>query len=175
MSGLFEAVLERLAAIEQRLEKGSILGKVTHVDPAKGLYRQTVGVDDKGQQVLSPWIPYSQHAGALKAHIPPSVGQQMMAISNGEMESAVGIPFTWSDANTQPNDKGDENTITFRGVKIDFTDGLKITIGSTVYNFTGAGFDQTGGHHKHDGKNIGKDHVHGGIVPGGSNTDVPAN
>lgn len=172
---IFESIVERLNAIEQRLERGAVMGKVTHVDAAKGLYRQTIGVDDKGEPVLSPWIPYSQHAGALKAHIPPSVGQQMMAISNGDLENGVGVPFTWSDSNTQPNDKGNENTITFRGVQIDFTDGLKITIGGTVYDFTGAGFTQTGGFQKHDGKNVGKDHVHGEVTPGGSDTGVPSN
>ena len=33
----------------------------------------------------------------------------------------------------------------------------------------------TGGKVTHDGKNIGATHIHGGVVPGGGLTDVPAN
>ena len=173
MSSLMVSILERLSAIEHRLSVMNIAGKVTDVDPAKGLYRQTIGKDADGQDVKSPWIPYSQHAGALKAHVPPSVGQQMVLLSNGSIESAVGIPFSWSDSNAQPNVKGDENTLTFRGVKIDLTNGLKLTIGGVTFNFTGSGFEQTGGAQKHDGVNTGKDHRHDLVVSGNDLTGLP--
>ena len=52
---------------------------------------------------------------------------------------------------------------------------IRIKVGGSTWTFTASGFDQTGGHHKHTGKNTGKDHVHGGIVAGGDNTDVPSN
>lgn len=169
----WEIVFERLTALEQMAAAANVTGKVTDVDAARGLYRQTIGKDQDGQDVKSPWIPYSQHAGALKAHIPPSIGQQMVLLSNGTMESGVGIPLSWSDSNPSPHNAGNEHRITFRGVTIDFTDGLKVTIGGTIFEFTSAGFKQTGGRMEHDGKNVGKDHRHDGIVPGGAPTGLP--
>lgn len=186
---IFDVIFERLNGLEQRIANMGVEGKVTDVDPAKRVYRQTVGKDADGNDVKSPWIPYSQHAGALKAHIPPTVGQQMMIISNGDIESGVGIPSTWSDANPSPSDKGDENSLTFRGWRIDWNDGIKIagsglevhltagkmkvTAGGTTFEFTEAMFKQTGGAQEHDGKNVGKNHVHDKVIPGGGLTGFP--
>jgi phage baseplate assembly protein gpV len=173
MRGVLVTLLERLNALEQRLAASNVVGKVTDVDAAKGLYRQTIGKDAEGNDVKSPWIPYSQPAGALKIHSPPSVGQQMALLSNGSIESGTGIPLSWSDANSSPNNKGDEHTITFRGVRIDLTDGLKIEVGGQVLEIKGGKINIIGGELKHDGKNIGKDHIHGGVEVGGATTTGP--
>lgn len=55
--------------------------------------------------------------------------------------------------------------------------GNPITIKCASFRFEFAGGVFEGGPDglKHNGKNIGDTHVHGGIVPGGSNTDVPSN
>lgn len=51
--------------------------------------------------------------------------------------------------------------------------GLTVTVGAAVFAFTSAGFDQIGGHLKHDAINIGKDHKHSGVQTGGGNTGNP--
>lgn len=179
---IFETIFERLSALEQRFANIGVEGKVTDVDPSKRVYRQVIGKDENGNDVKSPWIPYSQHAGAFKAHIPPTVGQSMMLISNGDMETGVGIPATWSDSNPSPSDKGDQNVITFgpytatlKGDELRIK-GPKIVLelGGNAIELTEAAFKIPEGMRvDHAGKNIGKDHTHGGITPGGYDTDVP--
>ncbi len=110
------AALDRVAQLEGRHERMFRKGKVTDVDAKKQLYRQVVGTDPDGQDVKSPWIPYGQIAGALKIHSPPTVGQQMMLVSpDGDFPQAFGLPYTWSDDNPSPSDKGDNHVITFAG------------------------------------------------------------
>lgn len=52
-------------------------------------------------------------------------------------------------------------------------DGFYFTVGGTSFKLTAAGFEQTGGTMKHDGKNVGSDHRHTGVTPGGGTTGVP--
>ena len=109
-------------------------GKVTDVDPKKQLYRQEIGQDDDGKPVKSAWIPYSQIAGARKSHSPPSVGQQMMQIApDGDFAQAVGMPFTWSNDQKSPSDKGDED-VDERGKSKDTTraDSRQIEVDGSV-------------------------------------------
>ena len=51
--------------------------------------------------------------------------------------------------------------------------GLTFTQGGVSMAMTESGVEFTGGTLKHNGKNIGDTHVHGGIVPGGSDTSTP--
>ena len=44
---------------------------------------------------------------------------------------------------------------------------------ATTMTLSPAGIDFHGGHVKHDGVNIGKDHIHGGVTSGSSNTAIP--
>jgi phage baseplate assembly protein V len=52
---------------------------------------------------------------------------------------------------------------------------IEHVVGGVTVTQTSAGVAITGGTVTHNGKNIGATHVHGGIVPGPANTDVPAN
>lgn len=92
-----------------------VCGPVTDVDPKKHRCRIAVGEDADGKEVKSPWIPYGQIAGTRKVHSAPSKGQQMTLFSpNGDYTQAVAVPYTWSDNNPSPSDKGDED-IDLRG------------------------------------------------------------
>jgi len=100
--------------------------------------------------------------------------------------------MTWSDQNKSPSSNGDENVLTYGNVKATIKDDLtqvdvggtvlevtsghvKITVGGVTVEISGEGVAITGGMVTHDGKNIGSTHIHGGVVPGGGLTDVPAN
>lgn len=52
-------------------------------------------------------------------------------------------------------------------------DGFYFTIGGVKVEITADGVKVTGGRMEHNGLNVGSDHTHGGIVVGGSNTDIP--
>jgi phage baseplate assembly protein gpV len=181
MDALVE-LFRRFADLERRVNNGSRHGTVAEVDASKGRMRLKVGDGDGGEPFLSPWVPYAQTAGALKVHAPPSVGQQMTLLSpTGDMRQGIAIPMTWSDTNQAPSDKGDENVITFGPFRIELTSGkLKVTgpeiefiTGGHSQKWNGSGSTLAGGRVEHDGKNIGSDHIHGGVLTGGAKTDVP--
>jgi phage gp45-like len=52
---------------------------------------------------------------------------------------------------------------------------LEHVVGGVTMTLTAEGLAITGGRITHNSKNIGSDHVHGGVVPGGGNTSIPAN
>lgn len=167
----------RLAEIERRVYGQIRHGTVHSVDPATGTMRLKLGAATGGGDFLSPDIPYVQHAGALKAHVPPSVGQQMTILSpGGDWRSAVAMPMTWSDHNQSPSGASDENVITFGAVNLSLkADSLTATIGGVTFKVSAQGVEITGGTVKHDGKNIGSTHIHGGVDPGPAQTTAPAN
>jgi phage baseplate assembly protein gpV len=183
----------RVAELERRFSGTMRHGTVEEVDPGKQIVRLNFGKDVEGRPFLSPWIPYAQIAGALKVHTPPSKGQQFTLLSpTGDWQQAVALPMTWSDHNRSPSSKGDENVLTYGSVRATIKDDLTqvhvggtefeitsgrvhIKVGGVTVEITGGGVSVTGGRVEHDGKNIGSTHIHGGVVPGGGLTDVPAN
>ena len=124
-------ILTRLAEGETRSANSLRYGTVSHVDPAKQRMRLRLGGTDD-EPFLSPWMPYGQTAGALKLHNPPSVGQQFAMMSNGgDYRQSIAIPFTFSDDNSSPSDKGDEHVLTFGPYTIRLTAStLEITAGN---------------------------------------------
>lgn len=185
-------LFRRQAETERRFDGLVRQGTVHSVDAKNGTVRVRIGGTDD-DPVLSPSIPYSQTAGALKVHSPPSIGQQMTVLSgSGDFRQGLAVPMTWSDKNGTPSDKGDENVITYgnfraelRGDELLITiggfsismkeSGATFTVGGVTHAITATGVSTLGGKVEHDGKNIGSDHVHGGVFPGGADTDVPSN
>lgn len=167
----------RVADLERRVFGMMRHGTVAAVDPARGMVRIKMGASTAGGDFLGPWVPYSQLAGAIKAHVPPAVGQQMTIMSpSGDLRQAVALPLTWSDQNESPSSSGSENVLTFGAVTITLhADGIRVEVGGVGFEITGDGTFFSGGRVEHDGKNIGSTHIHGGIERGPSNTDVPAN
>lgn len=165
----------RVVALEQRLAGMMRHGTVLEVDPAKGLARLDLGVDDDGKPLQSPWVPYAQVAGAMKFHSPPSKGQQMTLMSpNGDWMQGIAVPMHWSNQNKSPSDKGDEHVMTYGGVTITIKgDSYTIKVGGVTVEISGAGVKITGGRVEHDGRNIGSDHVHDEVVKGSANTGKP--
>jgi len=128
----------RVAELERRAANGVRDGTVAAVDPDRKRVRLRLGGTD-GEPYLSPWVPYAQHAGALKIHTPPSVGQQMTLISPaGDIRDGRALPFTWSDAEPSPSDAGDQHVLTFGDLRAELTpDGLRIQIGDSEIQIQG--------------------------------------
>lgn len=164
----------RVAELERRLAGGQRSGFVHEVDPAAGTVRLKLG-DGPDGPFLSPPIPYAQTMGALKAHIPPVVGQSMtMLAPGGDWRQAVAIGLSASDSNPSPSGAGDQNVITFGSVTITLTsDGLLIEAGGTTVTISGDGLAVDGGEVTHNGTDIGDTHKHSGVTAGPANTGVP--
>ncbi len=166
----------RIAELERRFSGMVRHGTVEDVDPGKHRIRLKFGTGVDGKSFLSPWIPYAQVAGALKIHMPPSVGQQFTLMApGGDWQQAVAIPFTWSNQNPSPSDAADENVIAFGDVRMTLRDGgLEISAAGVTLKLIGSGLSITGGEVRHDGKNIGATHTHGGVASGTAETEAPA-
>jgi phage baseplate assembly protein V len=178
-----------LAETNRRMENMLRPGAVTDVDPQKRQYRQEIGRDTDGTVQKSGWIRYAQHAGALKGHTPPIVGQSMLVLSpSGDLEQGIGIPFGWNNANPAPGDSADHVFTYLSKIKLEISDGkLVATIPDTTFkvdddhSFTldSSGMTHTGPVKARPNKDspakaIDASHKHGGVTPGGATTDVPA-
>lgn len=111
-NSLAEAHAE-IARLRWAHDHSMLHGPVCDVDAKEHLCRIVVGENEDGEEVKSPWIPYSQIAGTRKVHSVPSKGQQMTMLSpNGDYLQAVAVPFTWSNHNPSPSENGDEDVET---------------------------------------------------------------
>lgn len=133
-------VLARLAELERKMAGSARHGTVAEVDPAAGTVRLKLGEGPDGP-FLSPPIPYAQTMGALKAHIPPSVGQNMTLLApGGDWGQAVAIGLSASTANPSPSAAGNQNVITFGAVTITATaSGLTLAVGGSSIVITAGG------------------------------------
>lgn len=163
--------LERkVAEQDRRARNRKRTGTISEVDNAKGLARVKIG-DGEAGPYLSPWVPWKEvSAGGTSSHIPPTVGQQVDIVSeSGDMTDGVIDFSTHSNANPRPHD-GPEAVIVHGATRITLGDGVveivaDVTIKGALV-IEGPSVD-------HNGKNIGDTHVHGGIIPGGSDTSTP--
>lgn len=121
----------RVAELERRLDGMAQRGTVQDVDAAAGTVRLRLGGTDD-QPFLSPAVPYAQIAGALKAHTPPSAGQQMVLLSGaGDFRQGIALPMTWSNDNPSPSAAGDEHVITFGAFRATLKDdSLELAMGN---------------------------------------------
>lgn len=71
---------------------------------------------------------------------------------------------------------GDRVTISDDGtIELQAGDSVSVKIGGVTFVVSADGVDITGGHVKHNGKNIGDTHIHGGVVEGNDDTEAPSN
>ena len=90
------------------------------------------------------------------------------------MGRAFIMPGGFTDDTPAPHNKAAEKRVTIGGAVITHSAaGLTIDVDGVTFKFTGAGFEQTGGKQEHDGLNVGSTHVHGGVLPGPSDTAGP--
>lgn len=168
---------------ERRLHGLVRIGTVTAVDPAAARARVILGGD-----AVSGWIPFTAiRAGGLNAWAPVTVGEQVVVVSpGGDTAQGVIVGSLPSGANGAPSGDGGEFRFEIGGSSISMT-GDRVTMvsnGSVVemtagevaitgdVTITGA-LAVNGSGVTHNGTNIGDDHVHGGITPGGANTLGP--
>ncbi len=148
------------------------VGAVEEIDADKG-YRLKLGETDDGP-FLSPWYP---HPETGKTSIPLKIGQVVGVVNPaGDQRQGFLIRGGYSDEHSSPNSDMEANVFEDAGVRVSIAEGtLLVQVGEVTHKISGDGVSITGGRVEHDGRSIGSDHKHGGITPGGSLTDIPAN
>lgn len=144
-------------------------GVVKSVDFEKGL----AVVEAHGLETKP--VPWLEQAGAVNEWTPLSVGQRVLLASpNGDPGRAVIMRGGFTDDVRPPHRVGAEKRTMIGECSITQSgSGIVIQAGGCTFTFSGEGFSQSGGEIRHDQKNIGADHRHGGVMPGPSTTDVP--
>jgi hypothetical protein len=164
--------LERFAQLEHRVDNLIQPAIVKERDLEKGVRYQIGGTDS--EPYLSPWTKPSDKSGTTA--FLPQIGAKALLISPaGDLNQAASIPHGHSDDHKNPATDKDEFVLLNQGnVRISALNGVfTIKAGDTTFVFNGAGFTQTGGAMKHDGKNIGKNHHHEGVKAGSNLTGDP--
>lgn len=170
----------KAAQLDRRLALANLSGKVHpgSQDPEKRTVRLELGKTSDGKPILSPPVRWQQPGagGGLKTHSQPANGEQMTLQSpSGTVGSGSLAVWGSYDKDTDaPSKAGDAavwqigaTTITAKG------DGLEISSGGVTLRVSGDGVAATGGKLTHDGKNVGSDHKHKGVLRGAANTDEP--
>ena len=132
----------RVTDMERRMASVIRHGTVAEVDAERQRVRINFGPAHGGNgEFLSPWIPYAQFSGALRVHTPPTVGQQLTAMSpTGDFQQAVAVPLTHHAGNPSPSTEGDENVITYGNVRMTLADDLVLVdVGGSIFKMTSAG------------------------------------
>ncbi len=176
MRDIFGELIRRIEHLESavnqqdRRQNNTIReGVVTDVYPGEGLAR----VDAHG--VVTKKVPWLERSGSIREWTPPAKGERVVLLSpTGEPGQGMILPGGYSDNFPAPHNAGSEKRTTIGNVTVTQSgSALIISAGGVTVEISGAGMTITGGTVIHDGKNIGKDHKHGGVVPGGAITDVP--
>ncbi len=108
---------EEVIDLHRRIANVHRPGKVSKLDPKKGLFKMKYAKDEDGQDIESPWIPWTQRAGGSKGQNswdPPAIGEQMIMHSpSGDItEASWGSPGGWSNDNPQVHNKSGEEKYT---------------------------------------------------------------
>lgn len=167
------------------------LGSIAQVDHSRARVRVQAG------ELLTNWLPWLEaRAGTTRTWSPPTVGEQVVVLSpGGDLAAGIVLTGLFSDAHPAPADTANlwrrvlpdealfEYDHTASRLRINLPGSIEISApGGTswVGNISHQGamsregsYDQEGGSLTHNGKNVGHDHAHGGVVAGGSNTQGP--
>lgn len=186
-----------ITELERRLSGMVVIGKVSQVDHEKARYRVKSG------ELETDWIPFtSARAGGTRTYDSLDEDEQVIfAAPSGDMSQAV-IIGALATQETQAADAGNvHRTVYPDGTVVEYDHEAKaysmsVADGGAFTLVIGGGASVTGsgdaltlkaGNIKlegnveiegegltHNGKNVGDTHKHGGVISGGSLTDVPA-
>ena len=97
-------LVSRVAELERRFAGVLRHGTVAEVDPERQRVRLDLGPAHGAEgRFLSPWVPYAQFSGALRVHTPPTVGQQLTAMSpSGDFSAGGGAASDPSQRQPEP-------------------------------------------------------------------------
>ncbi|NMG39810.1 baseplate assembly protein [Chelativorans sp. ZYF759] len=139
------------------------VGPVEEVDAQKG-YRLKLGEGPDGPY-LSPWYPHPESGGATKSWAPLSKGQIVGVINpTGDPRQGILLRAGFSGQDGAPSSDLAENVLQFGGVTLSIKDGVLTIHGDVQIN---------GSMLRHNDRNVGDDHVHTDVKPGGGTSGPP--
>lgn len=158
---------KKVAAADRRIALMSLPGKVAEKDPATRTLRLRIGKTADGRDILSPPVRWQEAtSGGMSIHSEPDMGEQMTLHSPSGTVGASSIagPATYDRDHDAPSESSDTSVFQRGGGRIEIgSDGVRV-IGN---------FRAEGGVFEHDGVDVGKDHVHTNVVPGGGLSGPP--
>lgn len=148
-------------------------GLVVELDPKK--MRVKVNFDDEDETV-SMWVDVlARSAGAVKTYMMPNQDDEVWCMMDAKGEDGCVVGSKYNDKDTPPSADNAHITMTgpFGTIHIDGTNLLVDIIGDIQIK-AGGEIITLSALLTHNGKNVGHTHKHTGILPGPSNTGVPA-
>lgn len=148
MAGLERTIADmqrQIAELTRRQANTIRTGRVVEVDPASGRVRVNVG--DDGSELVTPFIPWPERAGARRSWNPPAVGEMMTVLSpGGEVgENSVATYGGFTADVPAPSGDGEAAVFAVGGVTITVlgdavtVSAPKVTILSPTVELGGAG------------------------------------
>ncbi|QPA27631.1 phage baseplate protein [Brucella anthropi] len=152
--------------LERRLSASHMTGKVVAVDGDRVRLELQPEDSRTGKPFLSPWVQVQEAAGSTGTHFPVAIGDPIRLFSpNGELGSqSIAIRDGYTDEAKNPAKNG-ELAIAHGGCALRFEGGNAIIEADEII-FKSKKL-------KHNEKNVGDTHTHGGVERGGSNTKEP--
>lgn len=150
----------------RRLEHLIKVGTVEDFDGGKAAVRVRWGPD---ADAVSGWLPIIQLGSKdVRIWAPPVVGSQVVVLSEGG-DTARGMVMPGPYSGNAPDDRGEAVRVTMPGLDLEISGGVATLTVSTVH-FSGdviVDGDVVAG-----GISL-REHVHGGVMAGSSNTAQP--
>lgn len=143
-------------------------------DPKK--MRVKVRFEDEDDTV-SHWIDVTgPSSNGTKFFSMPGIEDEVWCAIDAKGESGCLLGSRYNDKETPPHESNEDIAVQFPGGFVHINTGsgaVSVQTGGTVTIVAGE-IKFESGTLTHNGKNIGHDHVHTGVIPGGSNTGTPA-
>ncbi len=194
LQGWVEALERRLADHVAATRAIFKIGPVVERDKDKGVRLQTdEGNGADGEPHKEPWGQPAERSG-FERYVPRKGQQCMMIAPYGDAEQGICIPFGHSDDHPNPASDVDEilianhgkirlsidkdgKSLIFQNDKVKTVwEGSKITHtvdGNTTTFEKDAVTFPDGSKVRHGDRNIGRDHIHGGVMAGAAKTANP--
>ncbi|KAB2752274.1 phage baseplate protein [Brucella anthropi] len=152
--------------LERRLSASHMTGKVIAVDGDRVRLELQPEDSRTGKPFLSPWVQVQEAAGSTGTHFPVAIGDPIRLFSpNGELGSqSIAIRDGYTEDAKNPAKNG-ELVIAYGGCALRFENGVAVIEADDIIHKSK--------NLKHNEKNIGDTHTHGGVERGGSNTREP--
>lgn len=152
--------------LERRLSASHMTGKVVAVDGDRVRLELQPEDSRTGKPFLSPWVQVQEAAGSTSTHFPVAIGDPIRLFSpNGELGSqSIAIRDGYTEDAKNPAKNG-ELVIAYGGCALRFENGVAVIEADDIIHKSK--------NLKHNEKNIGDTHTHGGVERGGSNTREP--
>lgn len=159
------SIYKQLDDVGRRVAASHMTGTVAEVNGDR-VRLQLLEQGASGAPFLSPWVQVQEAAGATGSHFPVKVGDPMRLFSpQGELgPQSLAIRDGYTDHAPNPAGSVDEFALTYGGCAIRIRDGKIVLEGPVLIE---------GPTLTHNGRSVGDDHLHTGVVPGGGLTGAP--